>query len=273
MGVEPLNNAEQFVDRDMEAPVLFDVGPGTAAIISMRCPGSTTENEDSATVVKLPNGSVVLAVADGVGGGARGHHASSTATAELLNALNKPRDEDWSVRSAIIDAFENANAKVIELAAGAATTLCAVEIAGNELRPYYAGDSVILIIGGRGRIKYQSVAHSPTGYAVESGMMDEKEAIHHEERHVVSNVIGSSDMHIDVGGNYRLAPRDTVVLASDGLVDNLHTNEIAQLIRRGKLADAVTRLAGIARDRMTKPVEGKPSKPDDLSIIAYRSKG
>jgi serine/threonine protein phosphatase PrpC len=120
-------------------------------------------------------------------------------------------------------------------------------------------------------VKWQTIPHSPVGFAVEAGVLDEEEAMHHEERHVVSNVVGSAEMRIEIGPEIRLAPRDTVVLASDGLLDNLTMDEIIARVRKGRLDKAVRRLAVDTRRRMTCPEEGQPSKPDDTTIIAYRT--
>ncbi len=57
--------------------------------------------------------------------------------------------------------------------------------------------------------------------------------MHHEERHLVSNVVGTDDMRIELGPPLKLARYDTVLLASDGLLDNLYTDEIVELIRKG----------------------------------------
>jgi serine/threonine protein phosphatase PrpC len=122
-------------------------------------------------------------------------------------------------------------------------------------------------------MKLQTVSHSPVGFAKEAGLLDEQEAMHHEERHVVSNVIGAADMRIEIGSVLKLAPMDTVVLTSDGLVDNLHVNEIVERLRKGPLDGAVKNLAAVARQRMTQPQEGEPSKPDDLTFIVFRGPG
>lgn len=70
-------------------------------------------------------------------------------------------------------------------------------------------------------------------------------------------------MRIDVGSALQLAPRDTVLLASDGLSDNLHVSEIVERIRKGPLEVGAMRLADDAWRRMTQPESGPPSKPDD----------
>ena len=81
-------------------------------------------------------------------------------------------------------------------------------------------------------------------------LLDEEDAIHHDDRHVVSNVIGSSEMKIEIGTSVELAPRDTVLVASDGVFDNLHVAETVEYIRKGRLTDAADRLATYARSRM-----------------------
>ena len=83
---------------------------------------------------------------------------------------------------------------------------------------------------GRGRVKLQTISHSPVGYAVESGMLDDQEAMHHEERHVVSNIIGTPEMRIEIGPPIDLATYDTLLVATDGLADNLHIEEIIERI-------------------------------------------
>ena len=170
----------------------------------------------------------------------------------------------------MLDGVERANAEVTGLAVGAATTLAVVELGRAAIRPYHVGDSTILVVGQRGKLKLQTVPHSPVGYAVEAGLLDEKEAIHHEDRHLVSNIVGSPEMTIEVGRTLKLRPRDTVVLGSDGLFDNLHVEEITEIVRKGPLGAAAAALADVCRRRMDEPEPGRPSKPDDLTFLVYR---
>jgi serine/threonine protein phosphatase PrpC len=103
-------------------------------------------------------------------------------------------------------------------------------------------------------------------------LLDRGEALHHEDLHLVSNLLGTQDMRIELGATVALAPRDTVVLASDGLSDNLHLDEIVDCVRKGPLHQAVDELAALGKKRMEAPAEGSPSKPDDLTFIAIRSR-
>lgn len=180
-----------------------------------------------------------------------------------------------NVRAAVLDGIELAERAVKALGMGSATTLSVVEIdqrlAGRtRIRPYHVGDSSILLMGSHGRLKHQSNAHSPVGYAIQAGVLDEQEAIHHEERHLVSNVIGAHDAHIEVGPSRMMALRDTLLVASDGLMDNLHTEEIVEVARKGPLDQALQRLVDLATQRMCHPAADAPSHPDDLSIVLFR---
>ena len=114
------------------------------------------------------------------------------------------------------------------------------------------------------------MAHSPVGYAVESGLIDEEDAIGHAQRHLVSNMVGDPDMRIEIGSPLDLAAYDTVVLATDGLFDNMRRDEIVEAVRTGSLEEAGHRLASSCLRRMTEPSPGLPSKPDDLTFILYR---
>jgi serine/threonine protein phosphatase PrpC len=174
------------------------------------------------------------------------------------------------LRTAILTGIERANKAVMEIANGSATTLTVVTIEGRLARSYQIGDSEAIIVGLRGKLKGQTLAHSPTGFAVEAGFLDQRAALHHEERHLVSNLLGSNEMRIDVGATVELSPRDTILLASDGLTDNIHVEEIVELMRKGPLEGALDGLVGLARRRMTIESKTQPSKPDDLSVILFR---
>ena len=176
---------------------------------------------------------MVLVIADGAGGLPAGRRAARTAVRSLAASLQVAMSETMLLRSAILDGIEAANQAVLSLANGSATTMTVVAVEGLLARTYQIGDSEAMIVGQRGRIKSQTMAHSPTGFAVEAGFLDERAALHHEERHLVSNFIGTTDMHIDIGAEVQLRPRDSVLLASDGLTDNIHAHEIVEMIRKG----------------------------------------
>ena len=181
--------------------------------------------------------------------------------------------ESVLLRTAILDGIDAANVAVQDVVNGAATTLTVIAIEGLNVRAYQIGDSEAMIVGNRGRIKFQTQVHSPTGFAVEAGFLDQHEALHHAERHLVSNFLGTKDMRIDVGTEVGLMPRDTIMIASDGLMDNVHVEEIIDCIRIGSIDAAASAVIALARRRMAGTSSEQPSKPDDLSLILYRKPG
>lgn len=243
---------------------------GQTALYTQASPLHAIVNEDAAAVISCGPDALVLVVADGMGGGPAGEDASRLAVESMCELLTPPPADDDLRRLAIINGFELANKRVQELAAGAGTTLAALEIHDGHVRPYHVGDSFILIVGQRGKVRYQNIAHSPVGYAFEAGVIDEEEAMHHDDRAIVSNIVGSPEMALDVGPTISLSPRDTVIVASDGLSDNLWIHEIIDGIRKGPLEAACNQLQTLAQKRMSDPKEAEPSKPDDCSFVLYR---
>ena len=245
-------------------------GSGQVSVHTWRAPDKDTPNEDGAMVIWPSPGRMVLAVADGVGGMPEGDDASALALAALRDAVRVRLAEGADLREAILSGFDRANRAVLRRSSGSATTLAVVEVDHGRLRSYHVGDSGVLVFGGRGRIRMQTISHSPVGYAVEAGVIDEHEAMEHEDRHLVSNVVGDRGMHVGVSYPLRLNPLDTVLLASDGLFDNAFTDEIVQRLRKGRLHEAAGSLVGECRERMAQALAGAPGKPDDLTLVAYR---
>jgi len=254
------------------SPHKMDLSVGGGSMFAYTCPApdKTTENEDCVAAIPYGPEAVVLVVADGAGGLPAGRRASQTAVRSLQESLHSAIEETMLLRTAILNGIEAANQSVLDLTNGSATTMTVVTIEGLIARTYQVGDSEALIVGQRGRVKSHTMAHSPTGFAVEAGFLDERAALHHEERHLVSNFIGTSDMRMDIGAEIRLSPRDTVLLASDGLTDNIHIHEITEIIRKGSLPQAIEAMTGLAKRRMTVETLHQPSKPDDLSVILFR---
>jgi serine/threonine protein phosphatase PrpC len=248
----------------------MSVGGGRMVAYTCRAPDKESENEDSVAAIPYGPDAVVLVVADGAGGLPAGRRASQTAIQSLEQSLNVAMSETMLLRTAILNGIESANEAVLALGNGSATTLTVVTIEGYIARSYQIGDSEALVVGQRGRIRSQTMAHSPTGFAVEAGMLDQRDALHHEERHLVLNFIGTPDMRIDMGAGIRLNPCDTVLLASDGLTDNVHIHEITEMIRKGPMSAAVSSMVSLVDRRMNVETIHQPSKPDDLSLILFR---
>jgi serine/threonine protein phosphatase PrpC len=244
---------------------------GNVCMRTLRAPGKEGPNEDAAAVIPVRDDALVLAVADGVGGSPAGSEASRTAIEALQQSL-ADASPAVPLRGAILDAMESANDTILKAGRRAATTLVVAELNGDQLRCYHVGDSELIVTGQRGRIRQRIVPHSPTGFAIEAGLLDEDEAVRHAQRHIIFNVIGAPDMRVEISTGIRLALLDTVLLTSDGVLDNLYLDEIVDTIRVGPLDRAADQLLAAARARMESRGTSQPSKPDDISIVLFRQR-
>lgn len=246
------------------------------AVASVRGPGKD-ENEDGALVVDLGEGGLALAVADGMGGMSHGALAAKLTLGALERALTG-RAPGSSRRAAIVEGIERAHADVLGKCNGGGATLVAAVLTGAEAQIVHSGDAEALVVGGGGKLRHRTVPHSPVGYAQAAGLLTEAEAMIHPERHVVSSGVGVEGIEIQVGPKVVTRVRDTVLLASDGLFDNVVEDELLEIAPRGRPEHAAERLIELARERMMASLDSADplglGKPDDLTlVIARRARG
>lgn len=268
--VRKLNRYFNLNKKELERAKSYLCGSGTISIFSRSSPNNNNPNEDSVGVIPIGENSAILMVADGVGGHVHGKEASMLVLTEVRKTIARIIKKGASLREGIMSGIEKANELMQKKLAGSASTLAIAEIQDNNLSTYYIGDTEIMTTDSAGNINYQSIAHSPVGYAVEAGILDEEQAIMHDERHLVSNVVGDANMHIDVSTNLVLAADETLLIATDGLFDNLQKSEIIEIIRAGELDGCGQSLVDRATERMFEQKVDGPSKFDDLSFILFR---
>lgn len=247
----------------------FDLPGGQACLRVRASPRRRRANEDAAIIIPVGEG-VVLAVADGVGGAPGGRQAANLVLASVAREIRAGGESLAPVRGAIRRALERVNAQLLAGGVGSASTIAAVEIVGRALHSYHVGDSEILVVGQRGKKRHRIVPHSPTGLAVHAGLLTENDALHHDFRHILLNVVGAPQMRVEIEGIIELKTRDTVLVATDGVFDNLYLDEIIEIIRCGPLSAAADALADRAVARMRRADPRLPSKPDDLALVLFR---
>lgn len=219
--------------------------------------------EDAAGVFSCEAGVLVLAVADGMGGQRGGARASKMA----VEALGERVREDASV-SGIVGAFDDAQAKTVRRRGAGATTMVAARVTAKGLRLFNVGDSEAMLINSRRRIKVRTTVQSPVGYLTAAGAITPDEAVVHDYRHLLSSAIGIDAMRLEVCGEAEIGRRDTLVLGSDGLFDNMFEEDLMAALRGRDLGKVADRLADRVSERMAG--YGPPSKADDMSFILYR---
>ena len=271
MNRSELRDARFYVGNADAHHDLIQTHLGEVAVSTIGDLDKAGPNEDSAAVIPVNEDYLVLIVADGVGGMAGARRASNL-TVETVGAAVQSIDETTGtkLRTAILDGIEAANQAVLDLGNRSASTLALAEIGPGYIRTYHVGDSILLLCGQRGLVKLQTTPHSPVGFAMEAGLIDENEALQHNELNLIFNVIGSADMRIEIGSELPIAARDTLLIASDGLTDNVRQEESVEIIRKGSIEKAVIGLTEIAQNRMSTEAPGRPSKPDDFTTILFR---
>lgn len=240
---------------------------GTAALFTKPAPYRTTDNEDSIFYYNLACGATVIAVADGVGGQRGGAEASAIAMQELADNVKSVKDLD-GLTGKIVAAIETANQKIHDLGIGAGSTIVVASISAYEVRFFAVGDSAGFVIGGKGKIKYRTIEHSEAGFAVEAGLIDSKEALEHENRNVILNALGYKDMRMELSPPVKLSPRDKVLIASDGVLDNLTPQQISDQLVGGPIQKGANQLVAMVENYIASGNEN--AKEDDLSLVIYQ---
>lgn len=258
--------------QDMDAFSITKLNRFVIGYYTQKDPKRNGVNEDSLGFV-VDNDKAVLMVADGVGGAPKGDEASQTTVDKVLEQAGK---YFWffrkipKLRPRIIQGLEDANQKLLTDNKGASTTATICSVDHEALRVYQVGDSSMLLCGQRGLLKYRATEHSPVGYAMKAGFLDEEAAMEHPERHLVSNLVGERDMNIELGPTVPFAQYDTILLASDGLLDNFYTDDLVDVIRKDSMEGVMTQLTRMVAPMREKENEEQFRKFDDVSFIVCR---
>jgi len=242
-----------FAGRDLGEPITFSILGGEVALFTHASPTPSHDNEDAVGVFDWEGETRVLVVADGLGGLPRGGDASQ----QMVESLSNTKFLESA--DPVVACLDSVNESLVSGHSGSGTTVSVVTIECQGIRSYHVGDSATMVIGRRGRIKFQTTPHSPVGIAEVNQELDEKSAMIHPNRHVINNIIGMPDMWIDIGRPIQLADLDTVILASDGLWDNLYRDEVVGLVGSRSLMTAANGIFRMATDKM-KRVQNSASR-------------
>jgi len=258
-------------NSDSDDASFIECGGGNVGLVSLRNPYGKGINDDSIGVIDLNRGRTLLMVADGAGGTPKGDEASSMVLNDIEKSIKRSLRDRRSVqlRNILLDTIELVNKKLIERGEGGKTTLLACEIEKNRMRAYQVGDCELFVCGQKGREKYHTVSHSPTGFGVEAGFINPAEAMDHPERHLLFNIVGDEEMKIEIGPWVELSPNDTIFLGSDGVFDNVMTDELIEIVRSGPLEEKTDFLKEMLQS-MGEESPGEFSF-DDISFIIYRN--
>ena len=199
-------------------------------------------NEDSVIIVKNSDGSILMAVADGMGGHKAGEVASSIAISYLSNRfmesffkMNKASAVEW-----IKTCVNEINGQIFKYteenpeSKGMGTTLVMSIITDEYILFGNIGDSSGFVIKDN---KIHKVTHDHTlvNLLLAAGELTKEEAKNHPKKNILMNALGINDpIEIDVF-DCNMDVND-ILLCSDGLTTMISEEQIEKVL----LEDSVT---------------------------------
>jgi protein phosphatase len=218
------------------------------------------KNEDSHAEYVLADGSLLLIVADGMGGHGHGDLASQMAARIIGETFQMSSSGD--PRERLKAGFASANQQIIAEAEriggqGMGTTCTAVYIPNGRGEAWVAhiGDSRIYHVR-EGRLIWRTTDHTRVQKMVEMGLLAAEQAKDHPDANVVTRALGYSQLadgtviEADVKIEpLNLQPGDSIVMCSDGLYDDVEDHEIAEAMQGRAPEDAAKFLVMTSNNR------------------------
>jgi serine/threonine protein phosphatase PrpC len=193
-------------------------------------------NQDQAIAERLPNGGILLAVADGVGGMGGGDLASEATDQALLSEC---RSEDGADPSATLErAIRAANDRVRELSTknpahnGMASTLVAILIRRPRAWVVNLGDSRAYLLAD-GHLRQITDDDSWVAEQVRAKIITAEQAKTSPQRNIITRGIGVEAAPAVAARTFTLSPGSTLLLCSDGLHGVVSDDVIAEILVSG----------------------------------------
>lgn len=233
--------------------------------------GNRSSNQDRSLVLADADG-VLLAVADGMGGHARGDLAAQAFTDSLARRFHE-RDPLQDPAEFLNQALQAAHRNII--AVGQAqrppvaplTTGVACLVSDGTAHWAHIGDSRLYLLRD-GDVVFQTRDHTPLADMLEAGLLSERQARSHRLRNQVSRCLGdaSTPPEPTLGPTAWLQPGDVLLLCSDGLWSPLEPPQLQALTACEDLADCLETLA------VTAEAHSYPHS-DNVTAVALRWEG
>lgn|GEM_PF-2987287 len=216
---------------------------------------------------------VLVVVADGMGGLARGDRASQLAVSVFLNEYSHLEGSDFGqflnrtvfrANHAIFDLALDRNGREIDLG----TTLVAAVVHNGEMDWIAVGDSLIYLYR-KGRLKQLNREHiyaNQLKVEVENGLISKKEADKHPERGYLTSYLGLPGLK-EVDSNpdpLALEAGDAVLLCTDGLTNTLSEDEMTAVLRRES--------GNLAEELVEKALEKQKKHQDNITALVLSCK-
>ena len=187
-------------------------------------------NEDRYLIKEIGDESLLLAVADGLGGEAAGEHAAEITISMLESMELSPT----SVKKMLIDTVKKADISIINETTknfsltGMGTTLTAVLLMNGRVYWVHAGDSRFYIFRNN-ILTRQTKDQTLIQFLLDEGEVTEKEAMSHPARHMIEQCVGCGSCSPDFG-SMDISRGDQILLTTDGLHGYISDNSIRNVL-------------------------------------------
>ena len=226
-------------------------------------------DEDFVSVLELGGafGTVhLLAVADGMGGHAKGEVASKLATKEMCKvwgesfskiAVPELFDKGADFESVLEKGIKKANEEILEYtsknpeASGMGTTsVCAIVGEDSRVAIANVGDSRAYVISDKSGIRQETKDHSFVQGLLDKNEINEEEARNHPNKNVITKALGlSPSLEPDIK-TVQLKNDESLLLCCDGVNAHLSDDDIKKIVQETPNPQhACKKIVDMANDR------------------------
>ena len=217
-----------------------------------------SNNEDAHGSKWLADGSLLVVVADGMGG----HEAGEVASALAVRIIKEHMTLDLGgdPRERLHGALLEANQGILEEgrtteSRGMGTTAIAALVKGREVFVGQVGDSRLYHLR-KGQMIWRTLDHTRVQMLLDRGEIDEEMAKDHPEMGMLTRALGHAKMADGrpltpdvLEGPLTLEEGDVLVLSSDGLHDLTEDWELGRVVSGQTAEEGAAALVGLALER------------------------
>jgi serine/threonine protein phosphatase PrpC len=212
---------------------------------------------------------LLLAVADGMGGAAKGEEASKIALNALTKTIIPELFGTLSFTELLENGIKNANQEILdyttknpESSGMGTTTVCAV-VKGNNIHLANVGDSRAYVISND-EIRRVTKDHSYVQALIDEGQITEEEAREHPQKNVITKAVGIMESVEPDTMKLTLDTDESLLLCCDGVIAHLTDEDIHKIIcNTNDPQNACQQIVDLANKR---------GGSDNISLIILSSK-
>jgi protein phosphatase len=178
---------------------------------------------------------LLLAVADGMGGHAKGEEASKIALNTIARTVIPELHNNLPFTKLLDQGIQNANQEILDFtekhpeSAGMGTTSVCALVKDDEVHLANVGDSRAYVVS-HDEIRRVTKDHSYVQGLVDQGEITEAESREHPQKNVITKAVGISSSIESDTMRLKLAYDETLLLCCDGVIAHLTDEDIHKTI-------------------------------------------